>query len=104
MVFVFMALSQSQSGILWWSVPGRYDYEDVGIDTAVDLMLDLEVIISDRTFVGQTFTLGGETYEVEKADNFEYNDPVDGSITKNQVMPFCVPLLCETPHKIILIF
>lgn len=68
------------------SEPGRYDYEDVAIDTAVDLMLDLEVIISDKAFAGQIFVVGQKTYEVEKADNFEYNDPVDGSVTKNQVM------------------
>lgn len=67
------------------SVPGRYDYEDVEIDTAVDLMLDLEVIISDKAFVGQAFTVGEKTYKVEKGDNFEYNDPVDGTVTRNQV-------------------
>lgn len=72
---------------LFPSVPARYDYEDVEIDIAVDLMLDLEVIITDKTFVGQKFTVGEKTYEVEKADNFEYNDPVDGSVTRNQVMP-----------------
>lgn len=72
-------------------IPGRYDYEDVEIDIAVDLMLDLEVIISDRAFVGQRFTVGQKTYEVEKADNFEYSDPVDGSITRNQVNLYTSP-------------
>lgn len=57
----------------------------MGIDVAVDLMLDLEVIITDKSFVGQAFAVGEKTYEVEKADNFEYTDPVDGSVTRNQV-------------------
>lgn len=67
-------------------LPVRHDYEDVDIDTAVEMMLDLEVIITDRAFIGQTFTVGDKTYEVERADNFEYSDPIDGSITKNQVI------------------
>lgn len=49
-------------------------------------MLDLEVIITDKAFVGQIFTVGEKAYKVEKADNFEYNDPVDGSLTRNQVI------------------
>ena len=35
---------------------------------------------------GKVFTAssGGKTYEVSKADNFEYEDPIDKSVTKNQ--------------------
>ncbi|KAI4881317.1 hypothetical protein NFI96_029943, partial [Prochilodus magdalenae] len=62
----------------------RYDYEEVDVDTAVEMMLELEVIISDKAFIGQNFTVGEKTYQVEKADNFEYSDPVDGSISRNQ--------------------
>uniref|UniRef100_A0A4W4FB08 Phosphoglucomutase 1 n=1 Tax=Electrophorus electricus TaxID=8005 RepID=A0A4W4FB08_ELEEL len=62
----------------------RYDYDNVDIDAAVELMLNLEVIISDKEFIGQKFTEGEKTYQVERADNFEYSDPVDGSISRNQ--------------------
>ncbi|KAG9273680.1 phosphoglucomutase-1-like [Astyanax mexicanus] len=62
----------------------RYDYEEVDIDAAVEMMLELEVMITDKAFIGQTFNAGEKTYEVEKADNFEYSDPVDGSISRNQ--------------------
>ena len=36
--------------------------------------------------VGKVFTAssGGKTFEVSKADNFEYVDPIDNSVTKNQ--------------------
>uniref|UniRef100_A0A3B4CLY2 Phosphoglucomutase 1 n=1 Tax=Pygocentrus nattereri TaxID=42514 RepID=A0A3B4CLY2_PYGNA len=62
----------------------KYDYEEVDIDAAVEMMLELEVIILDKAFIGQKFTVGEKTYEVDRADNFEYNDPVDGSISRNQ--------------------
>lgn len=41
--------------------------------------------MTDRAFVGYKFTVCEEEYFVEKADNFEYCDPVDGSISRNQV-------------------
>ncbi len=41
--------------------------------------------MSDKAFVGQKFSSGDKTYQVEKADNFEYTDPVDGSVSKGQV-------------------
>ena len=35
-------------------------------------------------FVGQKLTANNVTYVVAKADNFEYTDPVDGSVAKKQ--------------------
>uniref|UniRef100_A0A8C1LIR6 Phosphoglucomutase 1 n=1 Tax=Cyprinus carpio TaxID=7962 RepID=A0A8C1LIR6_CYPCA len=52
----------------------RFDYEEVDLDAAVEMMLDLELMISDRAFIGQA------------ADNFEYSDPVDGTLSRNQVI------------------
>uniref|UniRef100_A0A8B9TR02 Phosphoglucomutase 1 n=1 Tax=Anas platyrhynchos TaxID=8839 RepID=A0A8B9TR02_ANAPL len=49
----------------------RYDYEEVDADAANKMMKDLETMMFDL-------------YTVEKADNFEYNDPVDGSVSRNQ--------------------
>ncbi|KAJ6662558.1 hypothetical protein lerEdw1_011695 [Lerista edwardsae] len=62
----------------------RYDYEEVDADGANKMMKDLEAIFFDRSFVGKQLSAGDKSYTVEKADNFEYSDPVDGSISRNQ--------------------
>ncbi|KAM6918783.1 LOW QUALITY PROTEIN: phosphoglucomutase-1-like [Xenentodon cancila] len=62
----------------------RYDYENLDIDVACDMMEDLEVMIADKSFVKQRFAVEDKIYQVEKADNFEYTDPVDSTITRNQ--------------------
>ncbi|MED6231989.1 Phosphoglucomutase-1 [Ataeniobius toweri] len=62
----------------------RYDYENVDIDAACDMMEDLEILISDKSFVKQRFAVEDKIYQVEKADNFQYTDPVDSTITRNQ--------------------
>lgn len=48
-------------------------------------MRDLEAVITDKAFTSQKFAVGDHVYGVEKAENFEYIDPVDGSVTRNQV-------------------
>uniref|UniRef100_A0A8C9SZG6 EF-hand calcium binding domain 7 n=1 Tax=Scleropages formosus TaxID=113540 RepID=A0A8C9SZG6_SCLFO len=63
----------------------RYDYEEVDSDAANKMIKDLEAVMFDKSFVGQKYTEGDKTYQVGKADNFEYSDPVDGSVSKNQV-------------------
>uniref|UniRef100_A0A8C3NDC5 Uncharacterized protein n=1 Tax=Geospiza parvula TaxID=87175 RepID=A0A8C3NDC5_GEOPR len=62
----------------------RYDYEEVDADAANKMMKDLEAVMFDRSFVGKQLSSGDKAYTVEKADNFEYNDPVDGSVSRNQ--------------------
>ncbi|XP_056149238.1 phosphoglucomutase-1-like [Lampris incognitus] len=62
----------------------RYDYEDVDLDAACEMMEDLEIMIMDKSFVGQRFAVGDKIYQVEKADNFEYTDPVNNVISRNQ--------------------
>ncbi|XP_026886240.2 phosphoglucomutase-1 [Electrophorus electricus] len=62
----------------------RYDYEEVDSDAANKMIADLQQIMFDKAFIGQTFSSGDKTYKVEKADNFEYTDPVDGSVSKGQ--------------------
>ena len=54
-------------------------------DGANKMMKDLETMFFDRSFVGKQLSAGDKSYTVEKADNFEYSDPVDGSISRNQV-------------------
>lgn len=63
----------------------RYDYEEVDADAAGKMMKDLEAVMFDRSFVGKQLSAGDKVYTVEKADNFEYHDPVDGSVSRNQV-------------------
>ncbi|XP_077375757.1 phosphoglucomutase-1-like [Festucalex cinctus] len=62
----------------------RYDYENVDIDAACEMMEDLEIMISDKYFVKRRFAVEDKIYQVEKADNFEYTDPVDSTIARNQ--------------------
>ncbi|KFO23187.1 phosphoglucomutase-1 isoform X1 [Fukomys damarensis] len=62
----------------------RYDYEEVDAEAANKMMKDLEALMLDRSFVGKQFSANDKMYTVEKADNFEYSDPVDGSVSKNQ--------------------
>lgn len=49
------------------------------------LMRDLEAVITDKAFTSQKFAVGNNVYSVEKADNFEYIDPVDGNVSRKQV-------------------
>nr|XP_057922395.1 phosphoglucomutase-1-like isoform X1 [Doryrhamphus excisus] len=62
----------------------RYDYDNIDIDTACEMMEDLELLIADKSFAKQRFAVEDKIYKVEKADNFEYTDPVDSTISRNQ--------------------
>ncbi|CAM4715946.1 hypothetical protein PO909_018246 [Leuciscus waleckii] len=62
----------------------RFDYEGVDGRAAYYLMRDLEAVITDKAFTTQKFSVGNNVYSVEKADNFEYIDPVDGSVSRKQ--------------------
>jgi len=59
----------------------------VDSDAANKMIADLEAAMLDPSFVGKTFSSGDKTYRVALADNFAYTDPVDGSVSKNQVRP-----------------
>jgi phosphoglucomutase len=48
------------------------------------MMKDLMSLMLDHSFVGKQFSTNGKVYTADKADNFEYSDPVDGSVSKNQ--------------------
>lgn len=56
----------------------RHDYEEVDTDAANGLVAALREKLSSLT--GQSFG----ALKVEAADDFAYNDPVDGSVSKNQ--------------------
>lgn len=59
-------------------------------DAANKMIEGLQTTMFDKGFVGQNFSSGDKTYQVEKADNFEYTDPVDGSVSKGQVRLFLI--------------
>ncbi|XP_059829831.1 phosphoglucomutase-like protein 5 [Hemitrygon akajei] len=62
----------------------RFDYEEVDPRLSFYLMRDLEALIMERSFTNQQFAVGSHNYTVEKTENFEYTDPVDGTVTRNQ--------------------
>lgn len=55
------------------------------IDAACDMMEDLGSVICEKSFIKQRFAVEDKIFQVEKADSFEYTDPVDSSITRHQV-------------------
>lgn len=58
----------------------RYDYEEVDGKTAEDMVNRLRDQIEKKELVNKE--IGGFT--IDKADDFEYLDPIDGSISKKQ--------------------
>ncbi|XP_008336509.2 phosphoglucomutase-1-like, partial [Cynoglossus semilaevis] len=48
------------------------------------MMEDLEIVITEKSFLKQRFAVEDKIYQVEKADNFEYTDPIDSTISRNQ--------------------
>ena len=63
----------------------RYDYENVECAPAKKMMADLQTGVEQATLIGKSFESGGNTFKVVTNDNFGYTDPIDHSITKNQV-------------------
>ena len=52
------------------------------------MMANLREMVSEAnvsSFINKEFNNGGKSYQVAKADDFEYTDPIDGSVTKKQV-------------------
>ena len=50
------------------------------------MMDHLQKFVDEKGNIGKTFiSASGKKYVVSKIDNFEYTDPIDHSVTKNQV-------------------
>ncbi|KAF5939250.1 hypothetical protein HYC85_023509 [Camellia sinensis] len=63
----------------------RYDYENVDAGAAKELMAYLVKLQSDLTEVNKIVKgIRSDVSNVANADEFEYKDPVDGSISKHQ--------------------
>ncbi|XP_066391547.1 phosphoglucomutase, cytoplasmic 2-like isoform X5 [Miscanthus floridulus] len=63
----------------------RYDYENVGAGAAKELMANLGSMQSSLSDVNKLIKeIQSDVSEVVVADEFEYKDPVDGSVSKHQ--------------------
>ena len=63
----------------------RYDYEEVSSEGAGKLVAALGKHIEEGSLVDKKFEAStGESFTVSKTFNFNYTDPVDKSVSKNQ--------------------
>lgn len=62
----------------------RYDYENCESAPAEAMIAALEKMISDPATIGKTYSHGDKTFKIGQADNFEYTDPIDHSISRKQ--------------------
>ncbi|CAA7401402.1 unnamed protein product [Spirodela intermedia] len=63
----------------------RYDYENVDASAAKELMAALVKLQSSLSAVNEIIKgIRSDVAEVVEADEFEYKDPVDGSVSKHQ--------------------
>lgn len=63
----------------------RYDYEECESTAANNMMTHLNDLFSQPDFVGKEYSHLGKTYKVSLADDFQYTDPIDHSVTTKQV-------------------
>ncbi len=63
----------------------RYDYEEVPSEGANKLVAALGKHIEEASLVNKKFEAStGESFTISKTFNFNYTDPVDKSVSKNQ--------------------
>ena len=63
----------------------RYDYEEVSSEAAGKMVDALNKHIADGSLVGKEFKSStGESFTVSETKNFDYTDPIDKSVSKNQ--------------------
>ena len=73
-----------------WSTYGRnfftrYDYENCESGPCQDMIDELQKFVDDLGNIGKTYTSSsGKSFTISKMDNFQYTDPIDQSVTKNQ--------------------
>ena len=71
----------------------RYDYENCDSDSANKCMTHLMDTFKQSDFVGKQFSYADKSYIVKLADDFEYTDPIDKSVSTKQVC-FLLVLTC----------
>jgi len=62
----------------------RYDYEQVESEGANTMMSKLREMASSQELIGKEYTECGKTFKVVHHDDFEYTDPIDGSVSAKQ--------------------
>lgn len=62
----------------------RYDYENCESAPCNQMMEELEKKVSSPEYKGVTLSAEGKSFTVQAGDNFEYTDPIDGSVAKKQ--------------------
>jgi len=64
----------------------RYDYEEVSNKQGDEVMKTISDMITSKSIIGKTLKdeASGKEYTVGEADNFEYTDPIDKSVSTNQ--------------------
>ncbi|PAV19792.1 phosphoglucomutase [Pyrrhoderma noxium] len=64
----------------------RYDYEEVASDAAAKMVSTLNEHIANKSLDGKEFKASstGETFTISGVKNFDYTDPIDKSVSKNQ--------------------
>ena len=70
----------------------RYDYEECESEAANKVMNHLQTQFNSSDFVGKQFSNSGKVYTVALADDFQYTDPIDHSVTTKQVKFF---IMCK---------
>jgi phosphoglucomutase len=63
----------------------RYDYEECDSESANKVMKHLAESFAQAEFVGKEFKYADKVYKVRLADDFQYTDPIDHSVTTKQV-------------------
>lgn len=66
----------------------RYDYEGCDSDSANKVMQHLESYSTQSDFIGKQLSYGEKSYVVSLVDDFQYTDPIDKIVTKNQGLRF----------------
>lgn len=69
--------------ILKYKMFFSYDYENVDAGGANLMMCYLDPLISG--YSGMKLSANDHDFIIEHADNYEYVDPIDGSVAQNQV-------------------
>ncbi|KAK7685628.1 hypothetical protein QCA50_010394 [Cerrena zonata] len=64
----------------------RYDYEEVSSEGAQKLVDNLNQHITGQSFINSTHTSAStkQSFTISQAYNFDYTDPIDASVSKNQ--------------------
>jgi len=62
----------------------RYDYEEVDSDGAKKMVDHINQKIESTSLIGEKFNSSTGEFAISETYNFNYTDPIDGSISKNQ--------------------